>query len=185
MTLRTAGFNSQKRRGSLTKLTAKRVSSNLSPWSKLRRLVLIPMKEKEKRGHPLPLRPAAAMAGAQSSPESSGFPDFNHQTTHSLHQSKAKLNANTSMRLRKSMTDRGWGAARDGGGAIAGSLELQESTIQGTIAQKNSMRRKRGRWRAHQFAYRDDLGSHERVLATAALELAAARLGRNYDSKSG
>jgi hypothetical protein len=117
---RTTGSNIMKVKGSLVNITAKKVSSNLSPWSKLGRLVLISMKEREKRGHPLPLRLAAAMAGLHCSPKSSDFPDFDHQTSHNRHQSKVELNTNTSMRLRTSMTDRGWSAAQDGGGAIAG-----------------------------------------------------------------
>jgi hypothetical protein len=125
ITPRTASSNIMKVKGSLANITDEKVSSNLSPWSNLGRLVSIPMKERERRGHPLPLRPVAAMAGLHSSPESSGFPDFNHQTTHNRHQSKAELNANTSMRLRKSMTDRWWSAARDGGGAIAGSWNFK------------------------------------------------------------
>jgi hypothetical protein len=150
MTLRMAGFNSQKHRGSLTKLMAKRVSSNLSPWSNLGRLVLIPMKEREERGHLLPLRPTAAMAGLRCSPENFDFPDFNHQTTHSLHQSMAELNTNTSMRLRTSMTDRGWSAARDDGGAMASSLETRKPTIRSTKNLKKSMGRKREGWQSHQ-----------------------------------
>jgi hypothetical protein len=149
MTLRTVGFNSQKRSGSLTKLTAERVSSNLSPWSNLGRLVLIPMKEREERGH-LPLRPAAAMAGLRCSLKNFDFPDFNHQTTHSLHQSMAELNTNTSMRLRTSMTDQGWSVARDDGGAMAGSLETRKTTIQSTKNLKKSMGRKREGWQSHQ-----------------------------------
>jgi hypothetical protein len=90
------------------------------------------------------------MAGLRCSLESSGFPDFNHQTTHSLHQSKAELNANTSMRLRTSMTDRGWSEARDGGDAIAGSLETRKLTIQSTKDLKKSMGRKREGWQSHQ-----------------------------------
>jgi hypothetical protein len=46
--------------------------------------------------------------------------------------------------------DRGWDAAREGGGAIAGSLELPKFTIQSTTNLKKSMGRERRRWRTQQ-----------------------------------
>jgi hypothetical protein len=108
------------------------------------------MKERERHRHPPPLRPAAAMAGLRCSLENFDFPDFNHQTTHSLHQSKAELNTNTSMRLRTSMTDRGWSTARDDDGAMAGSLETRKPTIRSTKSLKKSMRRNMEGWQPHQ-----------------------------------
>jgi hypothetical protein len=42
------------------------------------------------------------------------------------------------------------GAAREGGGAIAGSLESFKLAIQSTTNQKKSMGRERRRWRTHQ-----------------------------------
>jgi hypothetical protein len=61
------------------------------------------------------------MASPQNSPESFGFPIPDHYSTRNQHQSNEKVNANTSMRFRKTTTDQRWDVAREGGGAIAGS----------------------------------------------------------------
>jgi aldehyde:ferredoxin oxidoreductase len=61
-----------------------------------------------------------------------------------------KGNANTSTLFRKATTVRARDAAREGGGAIAGSRKLLKLVIQSTIVQKKSMGRERRRWRAHQ-----------------------------------
>jgi hypothetical protein len=90
------------------------------------------------------------MAGPQNSPESFGFPVPDHYSTRNQHQSNEKINANTSTWFRKTMTDRGWDAAREGGDAIAGSLELPKFMIHSTTNLKKSMERERRRWRTHQ-----------------------------------
>jgi hypothetical protein len=90
------------------------------------------------------------MAGPQNSSESFGFPVPNHYSIRNQHQSNEKINANTSTRFRKTTTDRGWNAAREGGDAIAGSLELPKFMIQSTTNLKKSMERERRRWRTHQ-----------------------------------
>jgi hypothetical protein len=90
------------------------------------------------------------MAGLHGSPESSGFPVSDHQSTRNQHQSNKKVNANTSTRFRKTTTVRGWDAAREGGGAIAGSLELLKLVIQSITNLKKSMGRERRRWQTHQ-----------------------------------
>jgi hypothetical protein len=137
-------------KGSLANITAERVSSNLSPWSNLGRLVSFPMKERERRGLLRQRRPVAAMADLHGSPESSGFAVLDHQMTRNRHQSNAELNANTSTRFRRATTDRGWNAAWDGGDAIADSLELRKLTIPSTKNLKKSMGRKREGWQSHQ-----------------------------------
>jgi hypothetical protein len=86
------------------------------------------------------------MAGPQGSPESFGFPVPDHYSTRNQHQSNEKVNANTSTQFRKTTTDRRWDAAREGGGAIDGSLELLKLTIQSTTNLKKSMGRERRRW---------------------------------------
>jgi hypothetical protein len=111
---------------------------------------LIPNERERGRGHLLQHRPVAAMAGPQNSLESFGFPVPDHYSTRNQHQSNEKINANTSTRFRKTTMDRGWDAAREGGGAIAGSLELPKFTIQSTTNLKKSMGRERRRWRTHQ-----------------------------------
>jgi hypothetical protein len=90
------------------------------------------------------------MVGLHGSPESSGFPIFDHQTTRNQYQSNAELNVSTSTRLKKTMTDRGQHTAQDGGGAIAGSLELRKLVIQSTKNLKKSMGREREGWQSHQ-----------------------------------
>jgi hypothetical protein len=102
------------------------------------------MKERE-RGHLLQLRPVAAMAGTHGSPESFGFTVFDHYSSRNRHQSVEKVNANASTLVRKAITDRGRDAAREGGGAIAGSPELHNLVIQSTTNQKKGMGRKRRR----------------------------------------
>jgi hypothetical protein len=79
------------------------------------------------------------------SPESFGFPIPDHYSTRNQHQSNEKVNANTSTRFRKTTTDRGRDAAWEGGGAIAGSLELLKLMIQSTTNLKKSMGRERRR----------------------------------------
>jgi hypothetical protein len=90
------------------------------------------------------------MAGLHDSLESFGFPVSDHELTRNQHQSNEKVNANTSMRFRKTTTDRRRDAAREGGGAIASSLELLKLAIQSTTNLKKSMGRERRRWRTHQ-----------------------------------
>jgi hypothetical protein len=70
---------------------------------------------------------------------------------------------NTSTQFRKTTTDRGWDAAREGGDAIAGSLELPKFMIQSTTNLKKSMERERRRWRTHQ-------NEEERLNSTASLD---------------
>jgi hypothetical protein len=90
------------------------------------------------------------MAGLHGSPESSGFPVSDHQSTRNQHQSNEKGNANTSTLFRKATTVRGHDAAREGDGAITGSLQLLKLVIQSTTNLKKSMGRERRRWQTHQ-----------------------------------
>jgi hypothetical protein len=136
--------------GLFNNFTRERVSSNLDPRSKIGRLPSISAERERGRGHLLQRRQVAAMAGPQNSSESFGFPVPNHYSTHNQHQSNEKINANTSTQFRKTMTDRGWNAAREGGGAIAGSLQLPKFMIQSTTNLKKSMERERRRWRTQQ-----------------------------------
>jgi aldehyde:ferredoxin oxidoreductase len=90
------------------------------------------------------------MAGLHGSPESSGSTVSDHQTTRNQHQTVEKGNANTSTLFRKATTVRGQDAAREGGGAIAGSRKLLKLVIQSTTNLKKSMGRERRRWLTHQ-----------------------------------
>jgi aldehyde:ferredoxin oxidoreductase len=86
------------------------------------------------------------MAGPQNSPESFGSTVSDQQSTRNQHQTVEKVKVNASTRFRKAITDRGRDAAREGGGAIAGSLELLKLAIQSTTNLKKSMERERRRW---------------------------------------
>jgi hypothetical protein len=90
------------------------------------------------------------MAGPHGSPKNFGSTVSDHQSTRNQHQTVEKVNTNTSKRLWKNTMDQGWDAARVGGGAIAGSLELLKLVIQSTTNLKKSMWRERRRWRTHQ-----------------------------------
>jgi hypothetical protein len=58
------------------------------------------LKEREGAAFLLQRRPVAAMAGPKNSPENSGFPVSDHDLPRNQHQSKEKVNANTSTRFR-------------------------------------------------------------------------------------
>jgi hypothetical protein len=90
------------------------------------------------------------MASPQNSPENFGSTVSDHQSTRNQHQTIEKVNVNASTWFRTAITDRGRDAAQEGGGAIAGSLELLKLTIQSTTNLKKSMERVRRRWRTHQ-----------------------------------
>jgi hypothetical protein len=79
------------------------------------------------------------MAGPHGLPENFGSTVSDHQSTRNKHQTVEKVNVNASTRFRKAITDRGRDAAREGGGAIAGSLELLKLVIQSTTNLKKSM----------------------------------------------
>jgi hypothetical protein len=95
------------------------------------------------------------MAGPQNSPKSFGFPVPDHYSTRNQHQSNEKINVNTSTQFRKTTTDRGWDAAREGGDP--------KFMIQSTTNLKKSMERERRRWRTHQ-------NEEERLNSTASLD---------------
>jgi hypothetical protein len=92
----------------------------------------------------------AAMVDTNGSPELCGSSVFYHRSARDRYQSNEEDNANSITRFRKTTTNRGRIAAREGGGTIAGSLELRKHVTQSTTTQKKSMGRKRRRWRAHQ-----------------------------------
>jgi hypothetical protein len=76
------------------------------------------------------------MAGLHGLPESSGPTVSDHQTNSNQHQTVEKGNTNTSTLFRKATTVRGRDAAREGGGAIAGSRKLLKLMIQSTTVKK-------------------------------------------------
>jgi hypothetical protein len=126
------------------------------------------------------------MAGLHGSSESSGFPVSDHQSTRNQHQSNEKVNANTSTRFRKTTTVRGWDAAREGSGAIAGSLEFLKLAIQSITNLKKSMGRERRRWQTHQNK-KEGLNStrKHRRRATAIPRLEFTRFGSDFRWKKG
>jgi hypothetical protein len=96
MTLRTAGSNKEKRRGSLWSLPREGVSSNPSHWSGNERLEMFPDEGERGRRHPPHLRPVAAMTDASGSPEILGANVFYHHSARGWYQSSEELNANSS-----------------------------------------------------------------------------------------